>query len=252
MGWSFIGNVVVHCVGGVWIEEEQRFEGEPRELGEFYAELLGLQIIRDDWIKVGKDKTTYPQLAVDGIKDRDSYRPPRWPDPNYPQQVHMDITVPDVDAAVNRAVERGATRLADRGDVRVLADPEGHPFCLMHAEKRRIQRIVFDCFSPRSIAPFYEELLEMERIDDSPELVVLAREDRKGPMLAFQHVRNFVAPRSGDDAFHQQLHLDIWFEDAEGATDAALRLGGVLLDRRPHPVIADPAGHPFCLLRLRQ
>jgi hypothetical protein len=58
MGWSFIGDVVVHCLGGVWIEEEQRFEGEPRELGEFYAELLGMQIIRDDWIKVGKDKTT--------------------------------------------------------------------------------------------------------------------------------------------------------------------------------------------------
>jgi catechol 2,3-dioxygenase-like lactoylglutathione lyase family enzyme len=252
MGWSFIGNVVVHCAGGVWIEESQRVEGEPRALGEFYAELLGLQIIRDDWIKVGKDRTTYPQLAIDGIKDHDSYRPPRWPDPNAPQQIHLDLTVPDVEAAADRAVERGATRLRDRADAVVLADPAGHPFCLLQAEKRRIQRIVFDCFSPRSVAPFYEELLEMERVDDSPELVVLARRDRRGPMVAFQHVRDYAAPRPGDDRFHQQLHLDIWFEDAEGATETAQRLGGILLDRRPHPVVADPAGHPFCILRLGQ
>ena len=252
MGWSFIGNVVVHCAGGVWLEEQQRVEGAPRELGEFYAELLGVQIIRDDWIKVGKDPATFPQLAIDGIKDQDNYRRPRWPDPDHPQQMHLDITVPDVDEAELLAMKRGATRLEHRGDSRVLADPAGHPFCLSQADRRRIQRVVFDCSSPRSVASFYEGLLEMDRVEDSPGLVVLARSDRRGPMLAFQQVRGYVAPRVGDDAYHQQLHLDIWFEDAEGAVETAQRLGGVVLDRRPHPVVADPAGHPFCMLRVGQ
>ena len=125
-------------------------------------------------------------------------------------------------------------------------------FCLSQAEKRRIQRIVFDCFSPRALAVFYERLLDMHRVIDAAEHVEIAREDGRGPNLAFQHVSNYVAPRWGDDAYHQQLHLDLWFEDADGAARTAEELGGVVLDQRGYPVFADPAGHPFCLLRLGQ
>lgn len=46
--------------------------------------------------------------------------------------MHLDIEVGDLRAAVDHALELGAT-LADfqaQEDVRVLFDPAGHPFCL--------------------------------------------------------------------------------------------------------------------------
>jgi predicted enzyme related to lactoylglutathione lyase len=50
--------------------------------------------------------------------------------------VHMDIVVPDLDAAVERAVGAGATleapaRHAAYGRIAMLADPFGHGFCLL-------------------------------------------------------------------------------------------------------------------------
>jgi hypothetical protein len=61
----------------------------------------------------------------------DSYNPPRWPDPQHPQQAHLDIMVDDLDAGERRALELGATRLPGQGTgYRVFADPSGHPFCL--------------------------------------------------------------------------------------------------------------------------
>ena len=60
------------------------------------------------------------------------YTPPRWPDPAYPQQAHLDLLVRDLDAAEPVVVERGATRLEGGGErFRVFADPAGHPFCLV-------------------------------------------------------------------------------------------------------------------------
>jgi hypothetical protein len=59
------------------------------------------------------------------------YNAPRWPDPAYPQQVHLDIAIGDLDAGEAQALELGATRLPGGGQTfRVFADPAGHPFCL--------------------------------------------------------------------------------------------------------------------------
>jgi hypothetical protein len=59
------------------------------------------------------------------------YNPPRWPDPAYPQQAHLDIIVDDLDAGQARTLELGASRLNGGGQrFRVFADPAGHPFCL--------------------------------------------------------------------------------------------------------------------------
>ena len=57
---------------------------------------------------------------------------PRWPDPAYPQQLHLDITVDDADEAERAALALGAHRLPGDGENwRVYADPHGHPFCLL-------------------------------------------------------------------------------------------------------------------------
>jgi hypothetical protein len=50
-----------------------------------------------------------------------------------------------------------------------------------------------------------------------------------------------------DPAIPQQIHLDIMVEDVAAAGPEALALGAAKLDGPG--VYADPAGHPFCLIR---
>jgi hypothetical protein len=59
------------------------------------------------------------------------FRPPRWPDPRYPQQSHLDLGVPDLEAAHEAALAAGASLLDPARGWRVYADPAGHPFCLV-------------------------------------------------------------------------------------------------------------------------
>ena len=64
-----------------------------------------------------------------------------WPDGPTPQQLHLDTTVPteaDFDVQHERALALGARLLEDRSDdpeeqLRVYADPAGHPFCIIVA-----------------------------------------------------------------------------------------------------------------------
>jgi Glyoxalase-like domain len=59
------------------------------------------------------------------------HQPPRWPDPAFPQQVHPDIRVSDIDAAEAKVLALGAAGLpSTEAGSRVYADPAGHPFCL--------------------------------------------------------------------------------------------------------------------------
>jgi hypothetical protein len=59
------------------------------------------------------------------------YRAPQWPDPAYPQQFHLDVTVDDVDTAEAAVLKLGATSLSFGGENwRVYADPASKPFCL--------------------------------------------------------------------------------------------------------------------------
>jgi catechol 2,3-dioxygenase-like lactoylglutathione lyase family enzyme len=98
---------------------------DPADLAAFYSGLLGLPVTY-----------TSPDWAVVAASDRVSglafqlspgHRPPTWPDPSVPQQIHLDIMVDDVAEAGPRVLALGATRL----DGDVYADPAGHPFCLI-------------------------------------------------------------------------------------------------------------------------
>ena len=98
---------------------------DPKSLAAFYSKLLGLPITynSDDWVVVAVDDTSSGiafQLAPD-------HKPPQWPDPDRPQQFHLDIMVEDVAEAKPKVLELGARHLS--GDV--FADPAGHPFCLI-------------------------------------------------------------------------------------------------------------------------
>ena len=225
-----------------------------RELAAFYGELLGMQVVDDGWLRIARDKTSTLQLALDSDGWSDQ-RPPRWGDPEHPQQMHLDIGVGDIGAADELVLKLGASKLQDNGEHRVYADPAGHPLCLSADASLAadavavVRRLVFDCFSPRALARFYEGLLGIDRrVEDTPERVVVAVGDERYPDLAFQHAV-FVACRWPDPAHPAQMHVDWRFDDGrEAAIERAERLGAVLLPKLADTAIyADPAGHPFCL-----
>lgn len=108
---------------------------DPLALAGFYAELLGGTVHQDEdeegWFEVRGHQGTV--LAFQYAAD---FRPPRWPDPERPQQIHLDFDVSDLDADEKRVLELGAKllertdRLREDANWRVFADPAGHPFCL--------------------------------------------------------------------------------------------------------------------------
>ncbi|MEU4196686.1 VOC family protein [Kribbella sp. NPDC026611] len=232
-----IRNIVFACPGNT---PETYAEGA-RPAAMFYARLLGLQIIREDWIVVGDpDDPSALRLAFgDGPID---YDPPRWPDPAHPQQLHLDIAVPDLTAAPD-----DAALLHDYGDHRVYADPIGHPFCLYEepTDRARVTRVVIDCADPQALAAFYSRLLDLpDRELDTPDRVVLTG----SPAVAFQRSTS-EPPRWPDPAYPQQVHLDLFTTDVPAGRSHAVASGAQPLQTTGsnHHVYADPAGHPFCL-----
>jgi catechol 2,3-dioxygenase-like lactoylglutathione lyase family enzyme len=122
---------------------------DARGLANFYRELLGLRY-RDgdepptdgspddaDWLvlvdKDGKRKLAFQQVS----------NLPRstWPSHDVPMQLHLDFAVPtleELERHRQRAEDLGANLLLDRTadddePLYVLADPAGHPFCLLVA-----------------------------------------------------------------------------------------------------------------------
>jgi len=217
----------------------------------FYAELLGMRIIREDWLLVGHARDVLPRLAFDAAPPE--YRPPAWPDPERPQQVHLDVAVANLDEAEELVLALGGTALQSANDYRSYADPFGHPFCLYPGGgpgPGRIERVVFDCFSPGALGSFYGGLTGMSRrVVDTADRVVIAGDGGATPMLAFQRAPAYVAPRWPDPAHPQQIHLDLFVEEPGPALETAERLGAIRLPDMGGscPVFADPAGHPFCL-----
>ncbi|MET0965975.1 MAG: VOC family protein, partial [Nakamurella sp.] len=102
----------------------------PRALAGFYCALLGWQITdeQDDWI-------TIRGTAGAGIAFQlaPNHVPPTWPADTVPQQIHLDLNVPDLDAAEAEVLALGARTTGQPeqpSSFRVYLDPSGHPFCL--------------------------------------------------------------------------------------------------------------------------
>ncbi|BDZ49771.1 glyoxalase [Frondihabitans sucicola] len=105
-----------------------------RGLADFYAAILGWQIVdeSDDWITV-RDPAAPGSTGI-ALQSAPDFVPPTWPDNAVPQQLHLDLDVPDLDAAERDVLAAGARATglpAESGsDFRVYLDPAGHPFCL--------------------------------------------------------------------------------------------------------------------------
>jgi len=118
-----------------------------RSLAEFYRQFLGLGYRPGDEIPTdGSDDDSDWLVLLDPSGHRvfafqqvPALARPTWPTHDVPKQMHHDFRVPSIEELQRqrqRAEELGATLLYDRADddsepLYVLADPAGHPFCLL-------------------------------------------------------------------------------------------------------------------------
>jgi catechol 2,3-dioxygenase-like lactoylglutathione lyase family enzyme len=117
-----------------------------RGLAEFYRELLGLRYRPgDDVPSDGADDADWLVLVDDegrrklAFQQVDRLEPTTWPEHDVPMQMHVDFSVStavELERQRDRALALGARVLLDRTAdedeaLYVLADPSGHPFCLL-------------------------------------------------------------------------------------------------------------------------
>ena len=133
--WPELRQVVLDCTNA-------------RALAEFYRQLLGLHYRPGDeppapgepdprgrdWL-VLRDSAGTNRLAFQRVVKLPEAT---WPEGPIPQQLHLDLTVPntqELNSQHERALALGARLLRDRSTdpeepLRVYADPAGHPFCI--------------------------------------------------------------------------------------------------------------------------
>jgi catechol 2,3-dioxygenase-like lactoylglutathione lyase family enzyme len=110
----------------------------------------------------------------------------------------------------------------------------------------RLHHVILDCPDPDALAAFYSGLLGQPITYRDDDFAVVAANDHTSG-LAFQRSPDQRPPTWPDPATPQQIHLDVMVEDVKGSYAAVLALGATKLDG--DDVFADPAGHPFCLIR---
>jgi catechol 2,3-dioxygenase-like lactoylglutathione lyase family enzyme len=120
---------------------------DPHRLAEFYHQLLGYPYGPEfepptgdeagdevDWVLL-EISPGGPHLAFQQV---DELPESTWPTTDVPQQMHLDLTVPDrevLEEQHRRALALGARLLLDDSDdpeepIYIYADPDGHPFCI--------------------------------------------------------------------------------------------------------------------------
>lgn len=133
----------------------------------------------------------------------------------------------------------------------------------VRVEYPRLLHTALDTTDCRGLAEFYRELLGLryrqgdeppDGVDDADWLVLVDDDGRR--VLAFQQVDELTATTWPTHEVPMQLHLDFTVTDRDALErhrERAVGLGArLLLDRtddedEPLYVLADPAGHPFCL-----
>jgi catechol-2,3-dioxygenase len=218
-------------------------------LSAFYRGLAGwVEVSADDeWISL--DTPDGWHIALQAAPD---HQPPVWPSQDRPQQAHLDLRVPDLEAGLGEALDLGGTLLNKNESWYTVADPAGHPFdlCLKEDDPNTtLMGVMLDCPDAKVLSTFYSEVLG-KAITYAADGVAMIGEDGAQPIL-FQQVGDYLAPRWPDPAYPQQYHLDVQVEDLDEGERAVLALGAIKLPGGDDGfrVYADPAGKPFCLTR---
>jgi catechol 2,3-dioxygenase-like lactoylglutathione lyase family enzyme len=110
----------------------------------------------------------------------------------------------------------------------------------------RLHHLIVDCPDPMAAARFWSAVLGDPITHADADFVVVSA-DTTTSGLAFQRATDQTPPTWPDPAVPQQMHLDVMVDDQAAAGEAVLALGARQLPG--DHVYADPAGHPFCLIR---
>jgi predicted enzyme related to lactoylglutathione lyase len=101
---------------------------DPQRVARFWSALLGREPgpSEDGWVYLGHRGDPQPRLV---------FQPVREPKVGK-VRIHLDVTVPDVNEAIDLVAALGGEFTGERhdydeGTVVVMADPEGHEFCLV-------------------------------------------------------------------------------------------------------------------------
>jgi predicted enzyme related to lactoylglutathione lyase len=96
----------------------------------FWSQTLGVDILfqNDKYLRLGK-KGEHPTLLLQKVPEPHKVK----------NRVHLDLDVPDLDAAVSRVQELGGTKLRELSEYgikwAVMTDPDGNEFCLVQHSK---------------------------------------------------------------------------------------------------------------------
>ena len=117
MAIGALRTVVVDCV-------------DPEPLARFWADLLGTEIAFSDdgWVSLRAAGPGHPRVAFQKVPEAKDGK----------NRLHLDVWVPDVEAATVEAEHLGARRVGrfvteSPEPFQVLADPAGNEFCLVHS-----------------------------------------------------------------------------------------------------------------------
>jgi catechol 2,3-dioxygenase-like lactoylglutathione lyase family enzyme len=116
---------------------------DPLGLAAFYARLLGRSVTAEHGPRPGEPELAgWAQIRTAGEVTLSFEHEAQWTEPIWPSEPgrqhpteHLDIAVSDLDAAVAHAVDAGArpAPVQPQDAVRVMLDPDGHPFCLFRS-----------------------------------------------------------------------------------------------------------------------
>jgi predicted enzyme related to lactoylglutathione lyase len=112
---NFVSGVTIDCV-------------DPQRVARFWSTVLGRELgpSRDGWVYLGHRGDPQPRLVFQPV-----------PEPKAGKvRIHLDVTVDDIDEAIDLVTSLGGRTTGERHDydegvVVVMADPEGHEFCLV-------------------------------------------------------------------------------------------------------------------------
>jgi predicted enzyme related to lactoylglutathione lyase len=113
---NFVSGVTIDCA-------------DPERVARFWSALLGREPgpSQDGWVYLGHRGDPEPRLVFQPV-----------PEPKVGKvRIHLDVTVDNLDEAIERVTALGGRRTGERYDydegvVVGMADPEDHEFCLVH------------------------------------------------------------------------------------------------------------------------
>ena len=232
---------------------------EPQRLGRFWERALGTTTLTD-----GPDGFE-TRLALEGGPTLDlCFQPVEGPAARSPR-LHLDLHGQgDQSGTVQRLLGLGASHLdIGQGEVPwvVLADPEGHAFCVMeereaYRDTGPIAAIPILGTEPTRDAAFWAELSGWREYAGAAP-VSLRHPSGRGPILEFLRAKQDIQhwATSEPKQAKNQLHLDLRLEpgdDAAAVFERVEALGASPLTHDwgdlPWRSFTDPAGNEFCIL----